>query len=166
MARLIVLKLLVRTLIAVACSLGGSEIALAQSSPCPVGMIPGQGGCYSPTEEMDSEPAPVYQDRFGAIAFQDDAFGNSAGASYGADSIEQAKSIALGKCGDHCEIVYVVRNQCMAAVQGTGEIAPVGLGASTSLERATKRALKQCRKRGGVDCSINHQSCSYAQRVR
>ncbi|QIK81455.1 DUF4189 domain-containing protein [Lysobacter sp. HDW10] len=112
------------------------------------------------------EPAPSYEDRFGAIAFQDDAFGNAASASSGAESEEQAKAIALGKCGDHCKIVYVVRNQCMAAAEGIGEFGQAGLGASTSLTRAIQRALKQCRKNGGVDCSIKHQSCSYPQRVK
>ena len=109
---------------------------------------------------------PVYKDRFGAIAFQDDAFGNSARASYGAESEDEAKWIALRKCGDHCKIVYVVRNQCMAAAEGIGEFGQAGFGASTSLERATKRALKQCRENGGVDCSIKHQSCSYPQRIK
>ena len=156
----------VRLAVLAMCMGGSTNCANAQSNPCPLGMIPGQGGCYSPTEDLHPAPTPIYENRFGAIAFQDDAFGNRARASYGAENEEQAKGIALEKCGDHCKIVYVIRNQCMAVAEGVGKLAPVELTASTSMERAVKRALKQCRKNGGVDCSIKHQSCSYAQRVR
>ena len=159
-------NVIVRLAVLAMCLIGFPICVHAQSNPCPPGMIPGQGGCYSPTEVLYLESTPVYEDRFGAIAFQDDAFGNRARASYGAESEEQAKGIALEKCGDHCKIVYVIRNQCMAVAEGVGKLAPVELTASTSMERAVKRALKQCRKNGGVDCSIKHQSCSYAQRVR
>lgn len=145
---------------------GFTTIAYAQSSPCPPGMIPGPGRCYSPTEDMTIESPPEYEDRYGVIAFQDLAFGNAATASIGERSIERAKEIALRECGEGCRIVYEVRNQCMAAAQGKGRNAPVGFGASKWVEKAAKSALKQCKKNGGVECSVQHQSCSYAQRVR
>lgn len=143
-----------------------ASCAYAQSTPCPQGMIPRPGRCYSPTEDMTIESPPEYEDRYGVIAFQDLAFGNAATASIGERSIERAKEIALRECGEGCRIVYEVRNQCMAAAQGKGRNAPVGFGASKWVEKAAKSALKQCKKNGGVECSVQHQSCSYAQRVR
>lgn len=141
-----------------------SANSYAQSTQCPPGMIPGQGGCFSPTEDFD--PGPVYESRYGAIAFQDNAYGNIARAYAGARSKEEAKRLALEKCGEHCEVLYQVRNQCMAVAHDSREFTPYGFGASRSPERSAKEAIKQCKKRGGTDCAIHHLSCSLPERVR
>ena len=152
------------SLIVLAYTMFVSANSFAQSTQCPPGMIPGQGRCLSPTENF--EPVPVYESRYGAIAFQDNAYGNFASAYAGAHSKEEARRIALTKCGEHCEILFEVRNQCMAVAHDSQELSPLGFGASRSPKRSAKEAIKECKKRGGTDCAVQHLSCSFPERVR
>jgi len=95
--------------------------------------------------------------RFGAIAYSvaDGAWGYSKDWSTGGE----AKRDALHRCssrGSNCKIWAVFENEC-GAVAADGST--VGWGTSVQVNEAKRRAMLECSKAGGRNCSIQVWAC-------
>ena len=134
-------------------------------SPCPAGMIPGYGKCYSPTDPELDQPSdessgPIWQDRFGAFAV--DPTTGSYGYASGISSKKGAFKAAIADCGGGgCAVTSWVRNGCLAAASG-GISSYV---ARADLKQAEAAALERC-SRNGVACRIEYSACSLPVRIR
>lgn len=138
-------------------------------SPCPAGMIPGEGGCFSPTDDSrfgqsSSAPAytgPLWQDRYGAIAL--DSATGSIGWTSGAKSKKEAYRAAIADCGGGgCKIQAEGRNTCLAAAWGGAG----GFAADSNQQKAETIALNNCKEFGGKNCKVQYSACSLPVRVR
>ncbi|MBS0215811.1 MAG: DUF4189 domain-containing protein [Proteobacteria bacterium] len=139
-------------------------------SPCPPGMIPGYGTCYSPSDSdrYSNQPqSPVrsgalWQDRFGAIA--SDSKTGSIGWASNARSKKEAHKAAVEDCGGGgCQVKADGRNTCLAEAWGGGVS---GYGTGINLQRAEEDALSNCKSGGGSACKIDYSACSLPVRVR
>ena len=86
-----------------------------------------------------------------AIAFNPS---NGRAAAYnGSFDIEQAKRVALDKCGRGCRIVASGKGSCSAVVESisTGTSA-WAVAKGTTRDTAAKSAWHECRRKGGVNC--------------
>ncbi|ARP80541.1 hypothetical protein CAL12_06630 [Bordetella genomosp. 8] len=140
--------------------------------------IPGAGnpGCIppsapnSPYNQGDGAPAlpqappPVWQDRWGAIAF--DEATSSAGVSTNQTSQRHAESMALSNCekagGKHCQVNVTYHNQCVAVAQKPGG-GRIGVSRGPSIKKASDVALKNC---GSDSCKVAYSNCTDAVRVQ
>ena len=118
-----------------------------------------------PPQSGNTAPPPkkiIYHDvfvppKFGAFAYSQKA-GHIAGA-VNQNSLEAAKREAIKQCqkgsrNTPCKVITWVRNGCMAAAKGkvrTGFILSDAAGAQGTVEQA---ALKNCRERGAIECTI------------
>lgn len=140
-------------------------------SPCPPGMIPGYGTCYSPSDpDRDGQSTqnvrrigPRWQDRFGAIAV--DSKTGSAGWMSNARSKQDAYKGAIDDCGGGgCEVRIQVRNGCVAAAWGGGISS---YAAKASLQEAEAVAMGKCKNNGtGAVCKLQYSACSLPVRVQ
>lgn len=153
--------------------------ASAAWSQCAPG-IPGAGnpGCIppgqpnSPYDQADqgqpippAGPAPVWADRWGAIAI--DPVSGRAGTVTGRESKSQAEKAALELCAQHggnnCTLGVTYYNQCAAAAQPDpgGVISTAHAADSPTAERI---ALEACKAHG--KCSVVYSKCSLAERIQ
>lgn len=139
-------------------------------SPCPSGMIPGEGGCFSPTDDSRSGQGsstsaytgPLWQDRYGAIAESESTV--AAGVAQNLSSKRAARKAALQDCGkSDCKIKLEVRNSCLATAWGGGVS---GYATKTDLRAAEAVAIDSCVGNGGSDCKVQYSACSLPLRVR
>lgn len=109
-----------------------------------------------------------------AIAFTGVALGaaEAAGAlavgacgayGYGFDykRVEEARSVALGKCsGGNCKIVGVVRKGCAAmAVDAKNPCGSFGWAINSHLGKAENASMRRCFEFGGRDCVVRAWAC-------
>ncbi|MEI2429445.1 DUF4189 domain-containing protein [Lysobacter yananisis] len=120
-------------------------------------MVYGNGwqGCVETPERE-----PVQFDRWGAVATD-----KSNGAFGAADTVsERARAIkkAIKKCKDnkgvHCEIRLIYRNECAAAVSGSGWDF---FNSDPDRETAISTAVRRCEEKD-TDCKVVYTRCSYA----
>jgi hypothetical protein len=147
-------------------------------SQCAPG-IPGAGNpsCIPPTypgspygqsdgyaEPVSTGPAPIWSDRWGAIAM--DYSNGSAGGVKDGVTKDGATGLAIDRCresgGTHCELTIVFMNQCVAVAQKSGG---GFISTATAAERpqAAERALTRCADDGA--CKLVYEFCVRAARV-
>jgi hypothetical protein len=113
---------------------------------------------------LPSEPAPVWADRWGAVAvsFKD----GRAGAKAQMVSKKEASEAALDICrmngGTDCSVVLSYKNQCVAVAQPDGG-GVVETMSAESKERASALALAKCGD--NARCKVVYTECSVPQRV-
>jgi hypothetical protein len=150
-------------------------------SQCAPG-IPGAGnpGCIppsapgSPYGQPDSAgplppsvPAPVWEDRWGAIAI--DYTNGAAGGANKEATKSGATQLAVERCmhsgGTHCEVTVSFVNQCAAIAQkaGRGLVYPA-TAANSEADEAARRAITKCGD--SSECKVVASLCSYAVRVQ
>ena len=145
-------------------------------SQCAPG-IPGAGnpGCIPPTAPgspygqpgeaaTPTQPAAVWEDRWGAIALD---YGNGAsGAIDNGTSKQNASRGALEQCaqrgGAHCDVAIAFVNQCAAIAQKPGG-GVVSSGTAAEARDAESRALARC---GDGTCKLLGTVCTYAVRTQ
>lgn len=96
--------------------------------------------------------------QWGAIAYSTPDEG--AGWSFGFNDVDAAKKEALRRCalqGKACQLWAYFENEC-GAVAADGKI--VTWGTAYLKENAQQRALLECRKAGGKNCTIEAWACS------
>lgn len=153
------------TFICMAFSASGQQPP-SNGSPCPTGMIPGYGRCYSPTDpelngQMVKPASPLWQDRFGAIALDVDT--GSIGWVSGARSRREAANAAIADCGGGgCEVHMEGRNTCLAVASG----GRTGFARDVNVKVAEASAVEACRSLGGTTCEIRYSACSLPVRIR
>lgn len=145
--------------------LGGASLGVW--AQCASGGAVGTGGfCYysdasCPTHQPYNIPAycnktptpspPPKPDKWGAVAWN-----NSNGlfdTSVGEPTAEEAKRVALQKCGTDCEIKTVYANQCVSVFLG---LQPDGRGFRTSeLDPISSRA----EQKASTLCNTNANNC-------
>ncbi len=126
----------------------GPVLAYAQQppnggSPCPTGMIPGYGKCYSPSDpelygpseqrQRNTRPSDTanrgdgwlryetgkWSESYGAFADNGKGVAGAGGRSEDSTSAQAARNEALRDCGQQdCKIRIEVRNGCWAAAYG------------------------------------------------
>ena len=138
-----------------------SNVAFSQSQ-CPHGMIPGQGGCYSPIggNSTQNSMGPKYENRYGAMAMSEDPNNDVIGTATAQKSQEEAIQIAMSKCGNACKIWFTVVNTCMAVAVGQQNGFNFVRAIGQSEGRARKNAIKLCNEKGFESCKAEFSSCS------
>lgn len=110
------------------------------------------------------QPAPVWQDRWGAIAF--DRGTGQAGTVVDKDSKKDAVSSAMHDCqingSPNCEVVLTYYNQCAAVAIGEGGS---GMSNNQTLDGAKSGAMRVC-SQDSTTCKIVYSGCSPPRRVR
>lgn len=139
---------------------------LRAQSQCPSGMIPGQGGCYSPVggNSYQNSEGPIWENRYGAVAASNDPENNTIGTATSQLSQSDAIDIALNKCGKDCEVWFTVVNSCMALAVGKDDRYHTFPGIGRSKRKAEKEALAICQDNGLNDCKAKFSSCSLPER--
>ena len=152
-----------------------SVLAYAEGGTCPPGYYPqnspGVMGCapipnYRGSEsDADGEDvAPVWSNRWGAIAV--DFSAGKFGAGRATTTRRKAEREALKECksegGKNCEIDITYFNQCGVIAWGSIYAATASAGTK---EEASARALANCGKHA-KECRIYHSDCSLPVRVR
>lgn len=153
---------------------------LAAWAQCGAG-IPGAGnpGCIPPTAPgspyaqpgdpnlppPNAGPAPVWEDRWGAIAI--DYQNGAAGGAYKGASKDDAIQLAMQRCehsgGTQCEVTVSFVNQCAAIAQKTsGGLVYPATAADTN--EASARALRKCGN--SKDCEVTSTLCANPVRVQ
>ena len=165
------MKRIVLLMLMVLCSLTVyGQQAPNGGSPCPPGMVPGYGTCYSPSDparyggepQAPSLAGPLWQDRFGAFAV--DSTTGSYGYASGVSNKKAAFKAAIDDCGGGgCEVVSWARNGCLVAVSGGSSSYAV----RADLKQAETAAMDRCSKNGADSaCKIIYSACSLPVRVR
>ena len=137
---------------------------------CPVGMI-NAGACLPPDDPRLPQnqgpappPAPIWADRWGAIAF--DGSNGTVGVAADALSKRKAQKVAIQDCqkrgGKGCSVKTTYYNQCAVVV--TGDSDANFLNAPT-IEQATKTGMDSCRARNDTNCRVYYSGCSMPVRV-
>ncbi|MBL0896970.1 DUF4189 domain-containing protein, partial [Pectobacterium atrosepticum] len=123
--------------------------------------IPGNG---SGQQQAPSAPEPVWEDRWGAIAFDGPKFILGASAEF--PSEQAAKSAALNHCkvkgGDNCQIEISYVNGCTAFTIGERNYYR---GAMATLHQAVADGLKKCNETD-KKCETYYSACSPPVRIR
>jgi hypothetical protein len=154
------------------------NLVIAQCAPG----IPSAGnpGCIPPTQPNSPyyqgnntpaptdapQPTPVWEDRFGAVAYDMD--GGQAGASTNKVSEARATSGALSICsedgGKKCKVILNFKNQCAAiAIPDNG--AYVSSATASDDDEAVSRVMDRCTK-SGQNCVVTYHDCSLPIRVQ
>lgn len=143
------------------CPSGYYPIGGAATAAC--APIPGGGSGYSQPTAPDL-PAPVWEDRWGAIAF--DGPKGILGAAAGRRSEQAAKSAALIDCyakgGGVCQSELIYRNGCAAFTIGDQNYYH---GSSAILPQAVAEGLKLCNEKD-KNCETYYSACSLPIRIR
>lgn len=123
----------------------------------------GNGSCIThPAGQIPSscrKSPPPLPDKWGAVAWNDsNGFFDT---SFNEPSKEEAKKIALQKCGAGCEIQTVYANQCVSVFSG---LQPDGRGFRTSeldplRPRAEQKAFALCNA-NAQNCQLVFTECS------
>jgi len=83
------------------------------------------------------------------------------GFTFNRDSHEQAEKIALGNCGDGCEIVDVFHGGCGAlAIDEAQDGMVLGYASAKGSKDARAGALENCAARGGTACKKGKYGCN------
>jgi hypothetical protein len=110
------------------------------------------------------QPAPVWSDRWGAIAF--DRGTGQAGTVVDKDSKADANSLAMHDCqingSPNCEVVLTYYNACAAIAMGGGGS---GMSNNATLEGAKSSAMRLCNEDSST-CKIVYSGCSLPRRIR
>ncbi|URL59526.1 DUF4189 domain-containing protein [Luteibacter flocculans] len=121
-------------------------------------------GYNAPNASTPVAPAPVWKDKWGAIALDKDAgdAGTIADRDTKAIAVHDAMSDCKARGAQGCKVVLTYYNQC-AAIAWSDD----SYGASTdkNLQMAEDGALGACRK-NGTGCKIVYSACSMPERVR
>ena len=157
-------------IVGVSCAANGQQ-PQNSGSPCPPGMIPGEGGCFSPTDESrlgsgaqtPTYRGPLWQDRFGAIA--NSPTSTAGGVAQNMKSARAARKKALSDCGARdCEVRIEGRNSCLATAWGGGMSS---FAAKPTQQEAEIAVMDDCRKnKTGAVCTLDYSACSLPVRIR
>lgn len=158
------------TLLILVASSFGSALA------CPHGTVPQQGngwqGCApvpgtGPTPATQTMPKEVWEDRWGAIAANEDNIAAGIGSATGMKRKGQAERAALKECESKgiagCKVKFAYYSQCAVIVWGDRGSTISG---ASSVERAEKIGLEECKSSGDTGCETFFSACSYPVRVR
>ena len=135
--------------------------AVAACAPIPDGAGGRQG-----QQQVPIPPAPVWEDRWGAMAV--DGPHGVLGTSTGLSRESSAQQVALENCrakgGIDCKLQLSYRNACGAfTVNGDGAYSSAS---SATLDQAISLSMQECTKGGAKNCSSYFSACSPPVRVR
>ena len=123
---------------------------------------------YAPPQQQRATPPRIeYVDRWGAFAVNPKTGGFE--FSFGESTKEQAKKLALERCGTKCVVQSVYSTQCIAYSFGQRKN---GGKASYFTDKdpavAERKSLERCVKSGAKNCQIKTVECSdnYPRRVK
>jgi len=123
--------------------------------------IPGNSGGQ---RQAPSAPAAIWEDRWGAIAFDGPKFILGASAEFSSE--QAAKSAALKHCkvkgGDNCQIEISYVNSCTAFTIGERSYYR---GAMATLHEAVADGLKKCNETD-KKCQTYYSACSPPVRIQ
>lgn len=144
-----------------------STLALAEGG-CPEGQFPQQYGttmgCTTMNAGGNQPVAPVWADRWGAIAF--DGSNGTVGVAADTLSMKKAQKVAIQDCqkrgGRGCSIKTTYHNQCAVVVTGDGDANFLN---APTIEQATKTGMDSCRARNDTNCRVYYSGCSMPVRV-
>lgn len=146
------------------CPSGYYPIGGATTAAC--APIPGGsqgGGGYSQQRGPDL-PAPVWEDRWGAIAF--DGPRGILGAAANLRTEQAAKWAALNDCkakgGENCQSEVIYRNGCTAFTIGDRNYYH---GSNDLLDQVVAEGLKLCTEKD-TNCETYYRACSLPVRIR
>ena len=95
------------------------------------------------------------QDKYyGALAYYKGHYAYS----YAYKSQAAASQRARRECGEECDIIIKITNECMALAEGSGT--SYGWGTNSFLSRAKNRALEECQLRSRASCQIKVAGCT------
>jgi hypothetical protein len=143
---------------------------------CATGVNTGGGNCIPPDADgmpgynasgynaPPHQPAPVWNDRWGAIAF--DRGTGQAGTVVDKDSKRDAVNSAMHDCqingSPNCEVVLTYYNACAAIAMGGGGS---GMSNNATLEGAKNGAMRTCSE-DSTTCKIVYSGCSLPRRIK
>lgn len=142
------------------------QFAHAQVGPCPPGMseYPSPNGIPS-CGPLSSNSAPSqghWQDRWGALVFSDND--GTSGWSNNQSNEDLAKKEAVANCvlkgGGQCIVELTYWNGCIAVFNGDNRHYSFR---EATYDKATKGAMKACKKAGHKSCQHFRTECSPAK---
>ena len=145
-----------------------NTLALAEGG-CPEGQFPQQYGttmgCTTMNTGGNQSVAPVWADRWGAIATDNKT--GSLGVSVDMKNKTKAQKAAIADCqakgGKTCEVDIAYYNQCAAMVLGSKKY---NTARAATKEKAIELGMQACNSEdGNKNCSVYYSGCSTAVRV-
>nr|WP_241094196.1 DUF4189 domain-containing protein [Xanthomonas bonasiae] len=130
---------------------------------CPVGVAPGSVQCLPDSESssQSSRPTGEWIKTWGAIASSSNG---DVGSSTGKFSEQEAEGNALKICANlgnsDCKIMFTYKNQCVAVVKAAAGRTGGKIVSGVSIGDAKSKALDQCKKSSGAECSVVGADCS------
>ena len=157
-----------------AMALGLGTVGAHAEGNCPAGYYPsgGQGvmscnpipGYGGGQQQVPSVPAPVWKDRWGAIA--GDKPRGILGAVTGFPSETSAQQAALDDCktkgGIQCKLENSYRNGCTAMIVGDWGY---NIASRATLDQAIASGIQKC-KETDKNCTTYYSACSPPARIR
>lgn len=147
-----------------------SSVSMAQVV-CPPGYAPIGGGAVvgdyasgcAPLEGAQEEPEEIWEDRWGAIAIADGAFGYSAAMASEAEASQSAlKACRSNANGQPCEVKLTYYNQCVALYWGDGGY---DISHAETMDTAKSMSQADCNASYG-NCRLFYSDCSMPERVQ
>ena len=142
------------------------------AAQCATGVDTGGGNCVPPDAAgmpgynpsvAPAPPGPSWESTWGAIAL--DTEDNAKGDTTGASSKSAASDEALSDCSRggarHCRIIFTYSNQCASVAWGDHAF---GVSAGTTIDDAQRNAVTECAK-GSPGCKPVYQACSPARKI-
>ncbi len=139
---------------------------------CPPGYAPIGGGgvvgdyasgCAPIEGGGEEEPQEVWEDRWGAIAIADGAFGYSAATASETEASQKAMQACRSNAnGNPCEVKLTYYNQCVALYWGDGGY---NISHAENIELAKNMAQAGCSETR-QNCRLFYSDCSYSERVQ
>ena len=122
---------------------------------------PGREEWDCPVPGQDRPVAPVYFDKFTAIAISDSTLAN--GSAWQANSRQEAERLALAQCGRFardCKIAMWGENECLALATSSVD-GSWGSDYDRNGARAKAKAMSVCRQYGGKSCRVVTDPCAH-----
>ena len=119
-------------------------------------------GCMPLEQDDQPDQAPLWEDRWGAIAIGSGAYGTAGGWATEAEAISTALKECAAHSGSDCAVKMTYYNQCAALAWGDGHYT---ISHFPKRSAAKADAMKGCSEttRNG---KILYTDCSYPEQVR
>lgn len=119
-------------------------------------------GCAPLEQEGQPDQGPVWENRWGAIAIANGAYGTSGGWASKSEANAAALQACVAHSGSDCAVKMTYYNQCAALAWGDTNYT---ISRFPDRSAAEADAMKGCSETTR-NCKLFYSDCSYAEQVR